>query len=73
MQFLYPSWRLKVKYYGFELREHFTHPAYRIPHTPSHSTVGSAPKHDTDYRHLHTSAQSGAKESRVFERNAPCL
>lgn len=50
----------KTKYFSLlsDMRGHVTHPACRIPHTPSHSTVGSAPKPDTDYRRLHTSEQS---------------
>lgn len=53
-----------------------THPACRTPHTPSHSTVCSAPKPDMDYRRLHTSERSDGKEKeihtlvRLLEKNA---
>lgn len=57
-----PFIRHKVFFLFVLFKSNFTHPACRTPHTPSHSTVCSAPKPDMDYRHLHTSEQSEGKE-----------
>lgn len=61
-------WR-KVSYWSHILtrfshlkrRRRFPHPVCRIPHTPSRSTVGSAPRRDTGYRRLRTSERSEGK------------
>lgn len=41
----------------------FTHPVCKILHTPSHSTVCSAPRPDRGYRRQHTSERSVGKET----------